>query len=173
MFMFHFPQHGKTVSLETKQFCSDWNCWNMVLSQNDSSSLLITMRIIWILTDYNALPCILKRLSVHLILKKNHTNLQRTVHQSHWFSFEWRFDFSLSVFHSCANWEITVENVAFHLVYKYINNNNNYTINNISLGELSVWLGNQDVRRKQWKVCNQFQIVLSLAGVFMHKIIIY
>ena len=63
-----------------------------------------------------------------------------------------------------------MENVAFHLAYKYVNdNNNNYTINNISLGELSVWLGNQDVRRKQWQVCNQFQIVLSLAGAFMHN----
>ena len=136
IFTFQFPQHSKTVSWETirKQFCSEiWYSHKI----NDSPSLSIRMRILWILTDYNALPCILKRLSVHLILKKNRTNLQRTVHQNHWFSFEWRFDFSLSVFHSCANWESTVENVAFHLGYKYYNNynnnnNNSYTIYNIS-----------------------------------------
>ena len=143
MFMFHFPQHGKTVSWETKQFCSDWNCWNMVFNHKiNDSSWLTTMRIIRILTDYNALPCILKRLSVHLILKKNRTNLQRTVHQSHWFSFEWRFDFWLSVFHSWANWEITVENVAFHLAYKYINNNNinnNFIIQSIISLSFSSW----------------------------------
>ena len=37
-------------------------------------------------------------------------------------------------------------------------------------GELSGRLGNQDVRHKQWKVCNRFPIVSSLAGAFMHSL---
>ena len=37
-------------------------------------------------------------------------------------------------------------------------------------GELSEWLGNQDVRRIQWKVCNRFPIVSNSAGAFMHSL---
>ena len=38
----------------------------------------------------------------------------------------------------------------------------------LACGELSGWLGNQAVRCKQWKICNQFLIFSSLAGAFMH-----
>ena len=34
--------------------------------------------------------------------------------------------------------------------------------------ELQGWLGNQVVKCKQWKVCNHFLIVSSLAGTIMH-----
>ena len=37
-------------------------------------------------------------------------------------------------------------------------------------GELSGLLGNQDVRHKQWKVCNQFSIISSSADTFMHSL---
>ena len=40
----------------------------------------------------------------------------------------------------------------------------------LARGGLSGWLGNQDVRRKQWKVCNRFPIVSRSAPDFMHSI---
>ena len=40
----------------------------------------------------------------------------------------------------------------------------------IARGELSAWLANQAVRRKQWKICNRFMIVSSSAGAFMHSL---
>ena len=40
----------------------------------------------------------------------------------------------------------------------------------LARGELSGWLGNQDVRRKQWEVCNRFPILLSSAGALMHSL---
>ena len=40
----------------------------------------------------------------------------------------------------------------------------------LARGELSAWLGNQDVRRQQWKVCNRFWIVSNSAGDFMHSL---
>jgi len=40
----------------------------------------------------------------------------------------------------------------------------------LACGELLGWLGHQDVRRKQWKVCNWYPIVSSSAGAFMHSI---
>ena len=46
--------------------------------------------------------------------------------------------------------------------------NDNHTF--LARGELSGWLGNQDVRGKQWKVCNRFPIVSSSAGAFMHSL---
>ena len=40
----------------------------------------------------------------------------------------------------------------------------------LALEELSGWLGNQDVRRKQWKVCNRSAIVSSSAGALQRSL---
>ena len=43
--------------------------------------------------------------------------------------------------------------------------NLDFSFSFLACGELLGWLGNKDIRRKHWRICNRFPIVSSSAGI--------